>query len=368
MRLACYNVENLFNRARALNGAMSEGENPILAQFGELNALIDKPNYSGTDKQRMLELIDSLDLEKSDTGDFVILRRNRGQFLRRPRTGGVEIVADGRADWIGWIELRVEAVNERAMRHTAEVIRDTDADVLATIEAENRLALNKFNESLLASVGGRIYRNTMLIDGNDERGIDVGVMTRDGFAIGDMRSHANERKADNEALFSRDCPEYEIVTPAGGRFWLLINHFKSKVGVQRVANAKRKAQADRVADLYAALRQKGEENVAIVGDLNDTPDSAPLSKLLATDLKDASALPGFENGGYPGTYGGSTASNKIDYILLSPALFAKATGGGIFRKGMWPGVRPRKWEVYPTLTKEVEAASDHGAVYVDLAI
>jgi endonuclease/exonuclease/phosphatase family metal-dependent hydrolase len=368
MRLAAFNVENLFNRTRALNGDMANGENPILERFGELNALIDKAAYSAADKTRMIELLRQLDLEASDTGDFVILRRNRGQLLRRPRAGGIEIVADGRADWIGWIELRVEAVNERAMRHTADVIRDVGADVVAVIEAENREALILFDDTLLNAAGGRTYRNIMLIDGNDMRGIDVGLMAREVFVIGDMRSHVNERQANGEALFSRDCPEYEITTPAGGRFWLLINHFKSKVGTQRIANAKRKAQADRVAELYAALRAAGEENVAIVGDFNDTPDSAPLATLLSTDLKDVSALPAFDDGGYPGTYGGSTARNKIDYILLSPALFASATGGGIFRKGMWPGVRPKKWDVYPTLTKEVEAASDHGAIYVDLQI
>ena len=32
-----------------------------------------------------------------------------------------------------------------------------------------------------------------------------------------------------------------------------------------------------------------------------------------------------------------TAANQIDYILLSPALFAKATGGGICRMGAWGG-------------------------------
>lgn len=94
---------------------------------------------------------------------------------------------------------------------------------------------------------------------------------------------------------------------------------------------------------------------------------------IATDLVDVSRLPGHEDGGFPGTYGPSGASGKIDYILLSPALRALAGRSGIFRKGMWPGVRPRKWDTFPELDPrqggaEQNAASDHGAVWVDLEV
>ncbi|CCJ73239.1 Endonuclease/exonuclease/phosphatase [Cronobacter condimenti 1330] len=44
------------------------------------------------------------------------------------------------------------------------------------------------------------------------------------------------------------------------------------------------------------------------------------------------------------------------------------TAGGVIRKGMWPGERPVKWEVYPELKKPQQAGSDHAALWVDLAI
>lgn len=78
------------------------------------------------------------------------------------------------------------------------------------------------------------------------------------------------------------------------------------------------------------------------------------------------AHPKFDNGGYPGTYGSCGASNRIDYILLSPDLFAAVSRAGVIRDGMWPGVKPVRWPVLPSLTREVEAASDHAAVWVDL--
>jgi hypothetical protein len=133
----------------------------------------------------------------------------------------------------------------------------------------------------------------------------------------------------------------------------MVNHFKSKgFGSQASSNARRRAQAERVAAIYGGLIASGVENVAVMGDLNDTPGSAPLQPLVeGTSLKDISAHPSFDDGGFPGTYGASSAGNKIDYILLSPALFAQMQGGGVFRKGMWPGVRPRKWEAYDELKR-----------------
>jgi exonuclease III len=55
-------------------------------------------------------------------------------------------------------------------------------------------------------------------------------------------------------------------------------------------------------------------------------------------------------------------SNKIDYLLLSPALFDRVKGGGIFRKGVWGGTN------YEEMTKAVHAASDHAAIWADIEL
>jgi endonuclease/exonuclease/phosphatase family metal-dependent hydrolase len=207
----------------------------------------------------------------------------------------------------------------------------------------------------------------MLIDGNDDRGIDVAVMTRAGFEIELIRSHVDD--ADHgKLIFSRDCAEYHLKTPSNQRLVLLVNHFKSKgFGSQADSNRKRKLQAQRVKTIYEGLRQGGADNVAIVGDFNDTPDSNPLSPLIqGTDLKDISEHPNFDNGGRPGTFRNGTASNKIDYVLLSPALFAKTTGGQIFRMGVWGGTNGTLFPHFPEITKSIEAASDHAAITAEI--
>lgn len=368
MRLASYNVENLFSRAKAMNlGSWANGK-PILEKFAKLNALLGEQSYSAAMKRRMIELFVELGLEKSDTGPFVMLRQNRGKLLKRPKATGLEIAAKGRADWIGSLELILAAVDEEAMRNTARVMIELQADVLAVVEAENRPALMAFNHDIVGSLNGISFAHVMLIDGNDGRGIDVGLLTQEALPIGYMRSHVDDRADDGQLIFSRDCPEFEISLPSGKRFFVLVNHLKSKgYGSQSTSDARRRLQAERVKAIYEDLVKRGEKYIAIVGDFNDTPTSKALAPLLQhTDLRDAFEHPSFDDGGYPGTYGSCNASNKIDYLLLSPAMYAEVQGGGVLRKGMWPGVRPKRWDVYDELQEPQNAGSDHAAVWVDI--
>lgn len=370
MRIASYNVQNLFSRPRAMNNdTWAEGK-PILEQYVEMNLILQKQSYSESDKSRLGQLIKSLGMEKSDTGKYIILRQNRGRLLKRRKTGKIDIVASGRENWIGWVELRRNSANEKSILHTAAVIKDVNADVIGIVEAENRIVLKEFNDNVINAVRGRPYERVMLIDGNDSRGIDVGLMAKSKYEINLMRSHVHDLQGNGSPVFSRDCPEYQIITPEGNRIWVMVNHLKSKgYGGKVSSDAKRKLQASTVKEIYDRLLGQNETYVVILGDFNDTPDSAPLAPLLKqTDLKDISEHPGFNNSGYAGTYGGATKSNKIDYILLSPDLFSRVTSGGIFRTGAWPGVRPKKWDTYSSITKKEHAASDHHAIWADLDI
>jgi endonuclease/exonuclease/phosphatase family metal-dependent hydrolase len=308
-----------------------------------------------------------LDLSKDDDSKYVLLRQNRGRLIKRSQTGEPEIVANGRGEWIGWLELKTEAVNEIATNMTAKVIKDVNADILAVIEAEDRIALTKFNQQLLKPIDAE-YNEIMLIDGNDERGIDVGLLAKSGIQIGSVLSHINDLQGEFP-IFSRDCPEYTVRIDDSTSILVLINHFKSKgYGDPSSSNARRKAQAQRVREIYDQRRAAGIESIAIVGDLNDTPDSDPLEPLLSdsSDLRDISVHPTFVSDGRVGTYKNGTPSTKIDYLLLSPALFDLVKAGGIFRKGVWGGVNGTLFPHYEEMTKPVHAASDHAAIWADI--
>lgn len=393
MKFAAFNVENLFDRAKAFNMESSSEASKIIKSVAELNGLFEKRNYSNADKQRMIQIAGDLQLNRFEEGPFARIRRIRGSIFRRPNTGGIDVVADGRDSWIGWAELKTAPVNEVAILNTGRVIRDVDADVLAVVEAENRVALKYFSEFVFNMVKDEVqiqtnpYHQIMLIDGNDERGIDVGLMTKEGFDIGAMHSHIHDTKANasaaeigrdlipenfpNTPIFSRDCPVYAVTTPGGETIWFLPNHFKSKHGGNdQRSRDKRRAQAVFTRVIYERLRHQGENLVVILGDLNDTPDSAELAPLLGrSDLRDVFEHPNFDPGQFAGTgtYGLGNDTDKIDYLLLSPALFGRVTAAGLFRKGAWPGVRPKRWDVYEQLKEKVHVASDHHVIWVEIA-
>ena len=119
-----------------------------------------------------------------------------------------------------------------------------------------------------------------------------------------------------------------------------------------------------VAEIYEQRRAEGTELVVVLGDLNDTPGSDPLAPLFATDLRDIASHPTFDDLGWPGTFGTGGTAGKIDYLLCSPAVFGAVTASGVFRKGAWTA--SGRWEMYPTLTREHDAASDHAALWADV--
>lgn len=375
MRLATFNVENMFERPSIMNLSSWEQGKPVLDDFSRLNDLIQKPIYSETNKQEMLDIMKQKRnaglLELSQESKFMRLRVIRGKFLKRPKNQPREIVANGRNDWIGWLELNTEDIKEVAIENTARVIREVDADIFCVVEVDDRIALKRFNDFVIPKIKGKKYHHVMLIDGNDDRGIDLGVMTREWFEIQSIVSHVDDPDESNveERIFSRDCPEYTIKTPAGNRILVLINHFKSKgYGNPRVSNSKRMMQAERVKQIYSDRLKQGFEFIAIVGDLNDTPDSHPLQPLLGDELglTDIMTHVKFVGDGRVGTYGNGYANNKIDYILMSPKLADKVIAGGIERRGVWGGKKGKLFPHFDEIKSAKDAASDHAALWVDL--
>lgn len=322
--------------------------------------------YSAADKTAMLDILKKYKLEKTGDSQYFILREDRGRLLQKATASKpAAIVASGRDDWVGWLELKKETVKATAIMNTGRVIKDLGADIQAVVEAESRTGLRHFNDQVLPQVAGAPFHHIMLIDGNDDRGINVGIMTGEDYPIVEMVSHVDDLDQSGNLVFSRDCASYCIQLPGGQRLWMLVNHLKSKgYGTPATSNAKRKKQAERVRAIYDALVAI-DPLIAVVGDMNDTPDSDPLSPLVGngSTLKDVSTHANFDDGGRPGTYANGTAGNKIDYILCSPQLFAKLDKGGIYRMGVWGGVNGTLFPHYDTMLKAEDAASDHAAIW-----
>lgn len=378
--VASYNVENLFSRPKAFDTTDWAAGEPVLAAYHEFNALIAKSAYTDADRARMRDLLVTLDIygrnergvirrKQTQTPKWAWLRKNRGSFDSEPqdRSRPVEITATGRDDWIGWVELATEATDEVGTRMTAKVIGDIDADIIAIIEAEDRPALVRLNGELLDDR----YEHVMLVDGNDDRGIDVGIMTRRGFEIESIKSNVDVKNGKNP-VFSRDCPQYEIRTPSGELVHVLVNHFKSQSGG---GGDRRREQADKVREIADRLVAQ-DKHVVVVGDLNEGQPSEqeppPNLKSLfdrTGPLRSCYDLPGFEKTPKrPGTFDSCTIANRLDYALVSRSLGSRFRRGYLFRKGLWGSrrTRPTDWETYPELTSGEHQASDHAAVVVEL--
>ncbi|MGK5547427.1 endonuclease/exonuclease/phosphatase family protein [Streptomyces sp. URMC 127] len=358
IRIATFNAENLFRRPVVFGIGNDELRNTVLNEFRELVGILDHTTYTSDDKDRIIEILlaHSVDVSQEISTQTILVNEPRGHArLLKGEGRNIEVrpEATGRPAWVGWAELKTDDLNWAAVKNTARVIAAVKADVLLMVEVENRLTMDRFNTQVLhGQIGAKAYPFNLLIDGNDERGIDVGLFSR--HPITSIRSHIFDKK-NSRLVFSRDCPEFEI--DIGGKpLWLLGNHFKSKRGGGGAD--KRKLQGERVAELYQAARERSV-HVVVAGDLNDTPDSVPLSFLLATGLQDAMTHDSYE--GPPGTHARCTASEKIDYLMFSPELFTKVTEVEVERRGIFEFGSP-----FPDVHSPADQASDHAAVVAEL--
>ncbi|HEX7838896.1 MAG TPA: endonuclease/exonuclease/phosphatase family protein [Kofleriaceae bacterium] len=369
LRLATFNVENLFELPCAMALETWEEGQPAIDAAHELNTLFEHSTYSSDDKQRMLELLEAQGLLATRPNNpYLELQKIRGQLFVCPTHGAPSIVADGRDSWVGWVELKKQPIDDQATVNTARVIAEVNADVLVLVEVEDRIALQRFHDAFVApeleKLGHEPYPYNMVIDGNDPRGIDVGILSRKPLTR--MQTHLTDTIG-GKKIFSRDCPEY-YVSIGDGKDSLVVlpNHFSSK-GSDKTGK-RRAVQAQRVREIYDSLRAAGHDFVVVAGDFNDFPGSGALDALLKhTDLTDAMLTDKY-HGAFPGTYQRGTEKDKIDYLLLSPDLTARLTAVDVNRHGFYA---PTKWKSFDNInarTKNRFQASDHHCVWADIDI
>jgi endonuclease/exonuclease/phosphatase family metal-dependent hydrolase len=213
-------------------------------------------------------------------------------------------------------------------------------DILCLQEVENLDAIRLFNQRYLD--GHYPYR--LLIDGHDERNIDVGVLSC--FPITEIRTHVDDVDEEGRRVFSRDCLEATFRLPGGETLTLLVNHLKSKLllgeggedadarkAKLRASHARRLAQAKAVAALVEARFAGSHERAlyAVLGDFNDVAASPYLAPLMTSSrLADVlgAHLPG-EDWTYYWRARGRVS--RIDHVLASKELarrIADAAGAG----------------------------------------
>lgn len=363
LRIATFNCENLLSRPKILSFDASDAARPVLEKAARLDAILRKAAYTNADRAEILRQLAAL-------APYLEIGQIRGGLLGRRRVGSAwqtYVRAAGRADWVGGLVFKRSDVSTAAQISTAEVLRAVNADVVCLMEVEDRITLERFAAANLQ--GEHAYPFNMLVDGNDDRGIDVAVLSR--LPIRTVRTHvfdaapaAASRKPSR--IFSRDCLELEI--DAGGRpLFVLVNHFKSQgYGLPAYNNARRKLQADRVAAIVRERYDLARDWIAVAGDFNDTPKSAPLRGLVSMrGLVDVLARQFGSDMTARWTY---RSGQQLDYLLVSTPLARAMTAAGVERRGVYGAAATLgNGKRFQSVISATTAASDHGAVWAEFA-
>lgn len=291
----------------------------------------------------------------------------------------------------GWTanETHFDILKEKEKKLTASAIKAANADVIALQEVENLPALRAFRNRYLKKQG---YNQMIVIDGNDPRFIDVGVLSR--HEIENIDTHIHEKDDDGQSrfpLFSRDCLECDIVLPDKKRLRLFVNHFKSMYNPKDPCNGrkdtrnKRLRQSRRVKKIveqqFPDSSLDSERPFAILGDFNDYLESDTQGRTSIGGLVKwkrvenvVARLPeqdrwthyyeGNKKCGFKKTY------KQLDYILLSKSLADRNASAkvDIVRKGLPLDADEYEGPRFPGIGKGSSGASDHCPVVIDIDV
>jgi len=316
----------------------------------------------------MRELCFLLGFHKSSLQPYVVLRRKAGQLFLRQRSGEPDYKAGPGTNWNGWIKLHSRPINDVAVTNKGRVITEVNPDILIVQEIEDRQSLLGFNEGYLSEEVR--FSEIYSIEGNDEYSRSMGIMTKKEYRVNSVISHSNEWWKD-EKLFDKDLQEYEIRTPKGEILWILSAQM-AEPGPDN--EEKRKAQSERIAEVYDQLWGRGIHKIAVVGTFNAPSYCDSLSPVLRnTGLQEVKKHPQFnvdfdegKDAAYHslGAYKMGVNLKQQDYLLLSPDLYAATKGAGLYRKGVWPAKKDQ-YRTYSSIEGETFQASSHPALWVE---
>lgn len=359
IRIASFNSENLFSRAKVLNLPDDAVISAELEKIRELDSLLRKSAYDTAIKKRIIVLYGEL-------REFIEIRENRGRLFSNrqfnPQT--TRVTAHGAVEWDGEIAFKRADFSELTRENTARVIKEVKPNILCLVEVEDRQSVLAFNRALL---GTRKLKYGISIEGNDDRGIDVALLSN--FPIVNLKTHVYDGTA-TSPTFSRDCLEVSMKLPDGRLLHVLCNHFKSKSGGDAATDPKRARQAARVVEILGGY-DLVNDLVIVAGDFNDTPDRPPLQSLLTLPhLYDVLALQYPQDSFARWTHTFDDDVSQLDFVLVSEPLKNGFVKAGVERRGIFnlSALTGGVMSSFPTVTSDANSASDHGAVWAEISV
>ncbi|MFD0797168.1 hypothetical protein ACFQZJ_06840 [Maribacter chungangensis] len=366
MKIATFNIQNLFHRHREL--IKSSTSKNVSDWISELDTLLRKPSKNILDSERINTLSFLLGFDKVSDNPYAILKSRFGELFFKGKVLENATKASFLTDWQGWTKLGNRPIHERAIYSKAYMIAETNPDILILQEVEDRASVIEFNTEFLPLLQITPFTEVMVLETNDSRGMGMGIMLKNGYHLHGIKNHVHDLDDEGFTLFDVDCQEYSILTPEGDTIWIVNNQFSSQA-------EQRKKQAQKLGEIYKQMRDVGKEMIVICGTLNDVSYSDCLSPLLReTDLTEVSKSSLFQadqdngkDGSYfrLGAYRMGVNIKQQDYLLLSPTLFNKLHNAGMNRKGTWPERKPN-WRLYPSIAVKHHAASEHPLIWAHI--
>jgi len=367
MKIATFNVQNLFHRDKSLLEKLFRKN--LKDWINELDILMLETSKSLSQQDRIKELSFLIGFEKPSPRPYAVLRRKAGFLYMRGLSHSIENKANTLTNWNGWIELQTVPIHPMATKHKAQVIADVNPDIILLQEIEDRASFEDFNQLILPEFDCKPFNHSFVIQGNDMNSLEMGIALRQGYNLDAVRTHnINEGINDD----GKNLIEYEISTPSKETIWLLNAYLKKPAIDRKQSDNIRKKQVCKIAEVYKKLIAEGKTNIIIAGTFNAPSYCNSLSPLIQdTDLKDITKHLSFEvdiDKGNDGTYfrlGAYRMGVNIkqkDYMLFSPALFIKMEDSGLNRKAMWPEKHPQ-WSIYKSVANRNVAASEHPLVW-----
>lgn len=383
-RIATFNVENLFSRPD-----FWDPQRRIDQQIGNV---MFEDRHEATRARRVVEA--ALSDEKCQLTALALLA-TQADIVALQEVDSADALRSFRETYLKKLEQPTVA---RAVKALLAAQPDADEPTIRHVR-----------ESAVAAVN---YRHLSVMDGNDRRGIDIGLLSRIGWA--GIRNHAAVTYADldvwpdgigeitvgpqddprriarDDRVFKRDLVEAEFVI--GGRdFTLFCCHLKSMTGGREATRVIRQAEAEAIRQIierrFASHRGgPAAANWAILGDFNDymeidgstdlrnyangKPSPGGIGALLDPDFAVNLVARRPKEDRWTAYHPPDDVYCQLDYVLVSPAIAAANPEAvpEIIREGQpWRAQRhagPR----FPRIGWDRPKSSDHCPVAVTLRL
>jgi exonuclease III len=263
-----------------------------------------------------------------------------------------------------WQKLSHATVSNKSLVKTlwlADSLLHMDADLICVNEVGGEESLRNFARFFLAD-----KYTSHLIEGNSDRGIDIGYLVKKDFPLRpELRTHKNrpiqflypheqqtnlfqqgtpEKPQIKSHYFSRDCAELRLygADPVRPVLICLLVHLKSKLDPDNIdpqGKERRRAEANALVNIYREVRAEFTPAVPVLvaGDFNGCARRDQLhdefQAMLSTDLESVIEIVG-KSGDEAATQiqfnrNGQIHCLQIDFIFVSPELKAQLVAEGV---------------------------------------